>query len=340
MGDPVNAPRAVATSLTASIALLCATLLSPTADHAALGAQGAPLLTLADTALFPEGISRDAARARWLVSSVRNRTVVAVADDGTITPFARGLPADVGAILGIRVDSARGVLWATSAGLPPMAGYQPRDTARAMVLRLALADGRLLQRIDLPGADTARTPGDVVVARDGTAYVSDATAKRIYVIASDGRVVRTITSPWFHSVQGLVLVPDGASLIAADYRHGLVRVPLAAGDTATRIMTPEGQRAQGIDGLALHRGALIATHNGSSPGRVLRITLSEDGRTIAGLEVLERLDGTGEPTLGEVYGDAFIYIPNSPWPAFDAAGNRRPDVPLWRPEIRRLPLPR
>ena len=40
-------------------------------------AQGAPLLTLADTTLFPEGIVRDDARSRWLLSSVRQRTVVA-----------------------------------------------------------------------------------------------------------------------------------------------------------------------------------------------------------------------------------------------------------------------
>lgn len=41
------------------VALLLAMLTS-----APVAAQGAPLLTLADTTLFPEGIARDAARGR------------------------------------------------------------------------------------------------------------------------------------------------------------------------------------------------------------------------------------------------------------------------------------
>ena len=53
-----------------------------------------------------------------------------------------------------------------------------------MVLRLALDDGHLIQRIPLPAADTMRAPGDVIVAPDGTAYVSDGTAKRIYVFGA------------------------------------------------------------------------------------------------------------------------------------------------------------
>lgn len=330
----MNTDRAIL----ASLALLGAALLSPVVDTSALAAQGAPLLTLADTTLFPEGISRDAARHRWLVSSVRHRTIVAVADDGSITPFAHGLPADVGAILGIRVDSARGVLWATSAGLPPMEGFQPRDSSRAMVLRLALDDGHLIQRIPLPAADTMRSPGDVIVAPDGTAYVSDGTAKRIYVFGPDGVMRRMITSGFFHSVQGMVLASDGASLIAADYRHGLVRVPLTGSDTATRITTEDGKRVQGIDGLVSYGGALIATHNGSSPGHVYRITLSADGRTIADFAVLETLGVPGEPTLGEMLGGDFIFIANSSWPAFADDGSRKRAVPLWQPEIRRLPI--
>ena len=50
------------------------------------------------------------------------------------------------------------------------------------------------------------------------------------------------------------------------------------------------------------------------------------------------LDNAGEPTLGEVHGDAFIYIANSPWSAFDESGARKPGTTLAAPEIRRLPL--
>ena len=299
--------------------------------------QGSALLTLTDTTLFPEGIVRDSARGRWLLSSVRQRTIVAVDDAGRITPFARDLPADVGAILGMRIDAARGALFAASAAVPPMLRFTASDTVRAEALEFDLTSGALRRRIALPPAARQRVPGDIAIGPDGTLFVADGLAERIYVIPLQGEI-RVITSAFIHSPQGMVFTRDGRALIVADYRHGLIRIPLAGGDTITQIVDGEGRRIQGLDALVWHGDALIATHNGRLPGRVVRIALSPDQRRVADVTVLETLDNGGEPTLGEVHGDAFIFIANSPWSAFDDAGARKPGTRLARPEIRRLPL--
>lgn len=328
----------------ASMIVLGATLaLAPVAAVA----QGAPLLTLSDTTLFPEGIVRDDARSRWLLSSVRQRTVVAVDDAGRITPFARDLPADVGAILGIRIDPARGALFAAAAAVPPMLRFTAADTLRAEVLEFDLATGALRRRIALPAADRQRVPGDIAIGPDGTLYVSDGLAARLYVIPPRG-AVRVVTSPFIASLQGMVFARDGRALIAADYRHGLIRIPLAVtgadaatragADTITQITDSAGRKLQGLDGLAWHGDALIATYNGRLPGRVVRVALSADQRSITAFTVLETLVNAGEPTLGVVIGDAFVFIANSPWSAFDDTGARKPGTTLAPPEIRRLPL--
>ncbi len=308
---------------------------------------GAPLLILADTTLFPEGIVRDEARHRWLLSSVRQRTVVAVDDAGRITPFARDLPADVGAILGIRIDPARGALFAAAAAVPPMLRFTAADTLRAEVLEFDLATGALRRRIALPAAARQRVPGDIAIGPDGTLYVSDGLAARLYVIPPRGEV-RVVTSPFIASLQGMVFARDGRALIAADYRHGLIRIPLAVtgadaatragADTVTQITDSAGRKLQGLDGLAWHGDALIATYNGRLPGRVVRVALSADQRSITAFTVLETLINAGEPTLGVVIGDAFVFIANSPWSAFDDTGARKPGTTLAPPEIRRLSL--
>lgn len=323
-------PRRDTGRLRAPLAALAACLLL---GSASLSAQGAPLFVLNDTLLFPEGISRDAARGRWLVSSVHRRTVVAIDDAGRLTPFAHALPDDVGAILGLRVDAARGALFATAAPLPPMRGYAGATSARAELLEFALADGSLRRRIPL-----GRAPGDLAIAGDGTVYVSDGLAGVLYVVPADGGPVQERRSQFFASLQGLVFTPDGDALLAADYRHGLLHIPLDPRDSVTQILDAEGRRAQGLDALAWHGRTLIATYNGRAPGRVVRITLSRDQRSIAAFTVLETHEGPGEPTLGVVLDDAFIYIANSPWAAFDDNGARRPEVPIAKPELRRLPL--
>jgi len=302
-----------------------------------LRAQGTTLLTVSDTTLFPEGVVRDAARSRWLLSSIRQRTIVAVDDAGGVTPFARDLPGDVGAIFGMQVDAARGALYAASGAVPQMLRYAPADTLRAEILEFDLASGVLRRRIALPDAPRQRMPGDLLVTRDGTVYVSDAMAQRVYVIPRDGPV-RVVTSPLFRSLQGIVISPDEHTLIVADYSNGLVRIPLAGSDSIAMITDTAGRRIQGLDGLLWHGDALIATYNGRRPGRVMRISLTADLRNIAAVATLETVAGVGEPTLGVILGDAFIFIANSPWSAFDEKGARVPGSMLAPPELRRLPL--
>jgi hypothetical protein len=325
--------------LAALIALAGAVSLPAQSAGAPAQAAGAPLLVLADTTLFPEGIVRDAARQRWLLSSIRQRTIVAVDDRGHITPYARDLPAGTGAVIGLGIDHARGLLYAATAALPPMLGFTPADTLRAEVLMLDLASGVLRRRIALPESPRHRAPGDLTVAADGTVYVSDGFAKRLYVIAPSGEV-RTISSSLFNSLQGSVLTRDGRALIVSDYRMGLLRVPLEGTDTVTVIADSAGRRLAGVDGLAWHGEALIVTYNGRLPGRVMRVVLTADQRAIVGASTLETVPGAGEPTLGVVMGDDFIFIANSPWSAFDDAGARKPGTTMAPPEIRRLPLPR
>ena len=90
--------------------------------------------------------------------------------------------------------------------------------------------------------------------------------------------------------------------------------------------------------LERHGEVLIATYNGRLPGRVVQLTLSGDLRTLVDFTVLETITGPGEPSLGEVIGDAFYFISNSPWSAFDDAGARKPGSVMAPPEIRRQPL--
>ena len=75
--------------------------------------------SLADSTFWPEGMDVDVRSGTFYVGSVRH---------GTVAELAPGKPArelwprhqkGFGAVLGVRVDPARGVLWATLAGMPP-----------------------------------------------------------------------------------------------------------------------------------------------------------------------------------------------------------------------------
>jgi len=86
---------------------------------------------------------------------------------------------------------------------------------------------------------------------------------------------------------------------------------------------PTNVTTLGIDGLYLHRGALIAVQNGIVPARLVRFCLDAHGRGVRRAELLDRNPALAdEPTLGTIVGDSAFYVATSQWDTFDDAGRR------------------
>ena len=109
-------------------------------------ARGVLLRELGDSTLWPEGVDRDPRTGDFFVASVRHRTIVRVARDGTEHELWPRDDAQLGAMLGVRVDPRQPVVWATTSGMPQMEGWAPADSAIAALLRIDARPGRILRR--------------------------------------------------------------------------------------------------------------------------------------------------------------------------------------------------
>lgn len=297
------------------------------------------LHTLPDSLLHPEGIAWDGARQRWLVSSVRQRKVVAVDARGAVTEVVRSGQDGLDAALAIGVDSARGLLWVASAALPQMTGYTATDEGRSRIFVFDLATGALRHRVELPGGD-GHAVGDLTVTADGNVFASDNRTGAIYHVPPGGiDTAHMIVAPSarLRSPQGIV--PDGPRLLVADYSLGITAIDLSSG--AVRTLTPPAQgTVLGIDGLVrLNERQLIGIQNGTTPARVVRLTLSPDGTAIDRVEAIDRhLPEASEPTQGIVTGGSYVYVANSPWSNYDDDGTVKAGARWPRPLLLRLPL--
>jgi sugar lactone lactonase YvrE len=287
-------------------------------------ARGAVRLTLPDTMLHPEGVAYDARRGRWFVGSVRQRRVVAIARDGTVRDFVGPAADGMAGVFGMAVDSVRRTLWVATTALPRMEGFAASDSGRVGVFGYDLDSGRLRRAVWAPrDSSVAHTFGDVAVAPNGDVYVSDSQAPWLVRLPKGGdSLVRFMTHPLFRSLQGMAITADGAAMYVADYSHGLLRV-----DLTTRSVVPlrvaTTVTALGIDGLYLHRGALIGVQNGVTPARLVRFCLDADGRGVRRAEVIDRNPALAdEPTLATIVGDSAFYVATSQWDKFDDAGHR------------------
>jgi hypothetical protein len=188
-------------------------------------------------------------------------------------------------------------------------------------------------------APALTNPSDMALAPDGTLYVSDPLAGIIYRAARDAAALDVLLpSGTLRSPQGLAASADGQVLYASDYRYGLARIDLAT-RSIDRLTADGPIWLDGIDGIWLHGEDLIAIQNGTSPKRILRLTLARDGRSISEVTVLESENPAWtEPLGGTIVDDRLLYVATGQWDRFIEGGAPDPDNPPGPTEIRALDL--
>jgi len=263
-----------------------------------------------------EGIAFDAGSGRTFLGSVRTRRIF---DAATGEVFAKDLPYGV---FGMAADTKRGVLWAATSSLAQMEGFTDGNGGKAALVKLSLRDGRLLETIT-PADGEFHQFGDLAIAPNGDIFTTNGNAPAIYRV-SGGKMDYFVRST-FSSLQGIAVAPDGRTLYVADYSQGLFAIDIATRDIV-RLPVPDGVSLLGVDGLyAAGKETLIATQNGTSPARVLRITL--DGPRVASIDVLAANDPRmTDITLGVLRGDDFYFIANAQWGAWKDDGTPNPDA--------------
>jgi sugar lactone lactonase YvrE len=295
--------------------------------------------TLPERDLLTEGIAYDPRSGAFFVGSVHRRKIVRVDRSGRVAEFIAPARDGLWAPLGMRADSARGLLWVATAALPQMVGYDSADAGRSGLYAFDLTTGALRGRYLLARDGSAHALGDVVITRAGDVYVSDSRAPAIYRVRAGADTIEAfLKSPLLLSAQGMALDRGERTMFLADYARGLLRV-----DLATREVQPmpaaDGVLTLGIDGLYSAGNALIGVQNGVAPYRVVRLHLDGDGRRIVGADVLERArPDYAEPTLGVVVGNALYYVANSQWEQFREDGTIQAPAQLQAPLVLRLPL--
>lgn len=293
-----------------------------------------------DTLFFAEGIDIDPRDGTLYVTSLWHRNVYRVGGDGVMRPVLAANAPAIAAPFGVRVDTLRGLLWLATAVSPPMRGASRADGARAELVAVRAADGTIADR--WPLGDGTGTPGEIALAPDGTVLVSDGAAGALHRLRVGARAMETVRHELLRSPQGIAV--DARSEVAwvADWSRGLRRWDLRT-DTITPVETADGARLLGIDGLVRARdGTLIGVQNGARMPRIVAVTLDATGGRIVAAHTLDRpVAYEGEPTVGALIGDRYLFVSSSAWPFWTDAGVRRAeDRPLPPVVIRELRLSR
>ena len=303
-------------------------------------ARATALHRFADRNLLSEDAGYDAARRRWLVSSIARRAVIAVDRAGRETRLALHGGDPLWGVYALGVDAARRRLWLGTAATPESGDTASAVRGRAALRCYDLDRGVLLRSLELPRAGGAHVLGDMTVAANGDVYVTDSVAGGVFRARWGEDSLRVIVPPGaFVSPQSLVLFAQERVLVVADYSRGLAAVDLEHG-AVSWLAQSLGLATAGIDGLYAWRGHLLAVQNGVEPHRIVAFELDLRARSITGSRVLEQASpDLGEPNHGAVLGDAFVFIGNSGWERVGEDGRMDTAKAALPPLLMRLELP-
>jgi hypothetical protein len=261
--------------------------------------------TLGERDLVPEGTAYDPATRSVLLGSLNKHKIIAIAPDGSVSdrvaPGSEGLRS----VTGIHVDSARGVLWATS-----NARYDtPADSTPSALFAFDARTGRFLRRLALP-VTGAHFLNDLTTDPAGTVYVTDMRADAIWFASPRDTVLRPFTAAGtVLAPNGITISGDGRTLFIATMDH--VRVHDIRSAATWRLQAADGIGLTGIDGLAFVDGALIA-HHPLQFARVARYELDPSMRRVLSRTLIDANTADGRTsTTGERFGADYVFIGNS-----------------------------
>ena len=306
--------RAPASLLAADVLLGTAAHVSPAQAPPPGTGRASVAFQLPDALFVPEGIAHDARDGAFFVGSTFRGSIARVERDGRVrTLLAPGTDGVYG-IVGLRVDTARGLLWAATShagAAMPTAGTRGEDEGRASLISVYARTGAIRHRSVTPRGE-AHFYNDVAVARDGRVYLTDTQGGAILVLAPGARAPeRLLPDALPGAPNGIALTGDGRALVVAlGDRIGVI-------DLATRrlrLVAPHPLvRSALIDGLYVVPGGVLTVEPFDRTGGVVkRYWLDAAMTRIDSVRLaIDTHPMIEQPTTAAVVGDTAFVIANS-----------------------------
>lgn len=255
------------------------------------------IATLDKRNVRPESVAFDIRRSAFILGNTSKFELLRCPLRGPCNTFVPSGAGENGYVLGIKIDSARGTVWAIN------------NKSSAAVLRCYdLETGKLLRTASIAGEHVFN---DLAISSTGTVYVSDTAAGSVYQLPSGTTTLQRVARQHtFTAANGLAVSADEKLLYVSTWVDGIAVVDLSSGSTMP-ITHPGKICLAFIDGLYATQRSLIAIQNGPMLPRIVEFMLSENHLQIVDMKVLERrnlaFDGI---TTGVVVGNDFYYVAN------------------------------
>lgn len=252
------------------------------------------------TSLDPVGLVHDSVSRRFIVGDrAANKLVVLDEVFKHVNDLVGAASGGFFGLRGIAVDSRRGDLWVANS-----LADRP-----ASLHKLQLVSGRVLFELPMPASFGGVTIEDLAVTDSGTVFFLDSRGGRLFRVAAGSRTIeRAMAFEGLHAP--VSIAPADERTVYVAHLGGVVRADVRAHTTTpVQVARGKGPRAEGLQRIRWHRGALIGIQaDEEDTHRIVRITLNAAGTRATGTRVLEEAAAMPDATAAVLDGDVLFYL--------------------------------
>jgi hypothetical protein len=279
-----------------------------------------------------ENLAWDSAGQRFLLGSVRSGAVYQYTESGGFEEYMpAGNPASgPWGVIDLVVDQNNDLLWLASATLPHYNGTTQQNFGRAMISKVKLSSGEVLQNLMMPVSNQPRLITALHVTQSGDLYFVNAFDSTFFQIKQGTNTVNPVVAlPAMTSIKAITSNTDESLLYVSDYELGLFVINTETWQVAPLVKGTSGFFA-GINDLFYDDGDLVGIQSGVQPARLMRYVLKQD-LLLQNLFPIEAshpdFDHLGN---GVLVGDHVYYAANTQWTKINGLGRLLPDT-SWEP---------
>ncbi len=275
--------------------------------------------------MIAEGISRDNRTGDFYLGSLKRGEIWKINSSGIANKFNQQ-PTIFKSIFGLKVDAKNDLLWV----LANPGGDYDKNWGSSVIMAFELETGKIIHQKTLKGISGEHLLNDLVVADNGTIYITDTHQGSIFGFTKEQGFTTILESGKLHYPNGLVMLPNQKHLLIAAV-GGLYRFTIKTGELLN-LQSEHGRLVGGFDGLSLsapsstkHR--LIAVQNAGKESRIIIMTFNDDFSIVETAKVLDEKHPLIEvATTGTLHNNQYYYIANSQMDYLDTkTGELKPD---------------
>jgi sugar lactone lactonase YvrE len=290
--------------------------------------------TIPQKDLLAENVAFNPRDSSFYVGSTRHGKVVKRSRDGRVSDLIPTGRDGMWMVVGMKFDSAGNSLWVNTSAQDNYINLRTEEQGQAALFRYDMS-GRLVKKYQ-PRESGPHFFNDLVIVPGGTIYITDMMTGSIYRIGGRDSLEVWLGAKTFTDPNGITASADGRTIFVAS-REGISAIDADSRDVH-RLEPAAGVDPIGIDGLYVHKGALIGIQGGRR-NRVQRFTVDVSNNRLVSAEVLEANHPMFmNPTTGVVVGEDLYFVANSQFSSFTSDGKLFPPSRLFETVILRLPL--